>query len=532
MNDLQFLQKNLNSWTLENTKNLDESVHLCIVEDDKAFGTFLKKYLTSIYPYQVLHFEESDKCIDFFQNNTSDQKIHHLIFICDLSLGNGDDGLVLIDRMRSLNIDLFTIAMTGFASIDSAINATKKGVFHYLTKPFALDSIKNLIDSILKEIPKLEDLKENNPRQLEEIFGAKEKLENKKNEALTPFFHSMIGHSACMQELFAKIQKVALSDATVLITGESGTGKELVARALHDLSLRKKNPIVSLNCGAIPHELLESELFGHLKGSFTGAISNRKGRFELANLGSLFLDEIGDMPYTLQVKLLRVLQSKNIEPIGGEKAINIDVRVIAATHRSLEKMVQDKEFREDLFYRLNVIPIHIPSLRERKEDIPFLIDFFIQKFSSADSSNQITFDKESMMAMVDYEWPGNVRELENCLERLIILKGGTEVKPHDLPIKIFRNFQNKIQNDIQESLRAETHSKFSFLSEGSDHDQFELPLDGIDLKKFLSELEDKFIKEALSRTSGNKNAASKLLNLNRTTLIEKMKKKNWGDLQI
>jgi len=262
--------------------------------------------------------------------------------------------------------------------------------------------------------------------------------------------------------------------------------------------------MVSVNCGAIPSELLESELFGHVKGAFTGAISDRKGRFELANRGTIFLDEIGDMPLLLQVKILRVLQTKSFEAVGGNKQIKTDTRIITATHRNLEKSVAEGNFREDLFYRLNVIPIKIPPLRDRKEDIPLLISYFLSKFVSADGRNSIEFNDQALELLLSYSWPGNVRELENLIERLVILRGGSVIRAEDLPAKIFETapFYNQVQSTIN------------------------LPEEGLDLRKTLSDLEDTLIIQALSRTGGNKNQASKLLQLNRTTLIEKMKKKN------
>ncbi|MFW5887519.1 MAG: sigma-54 interaction domain-containing protein, partial [Bacteriovoracia bacterium] len=290
-----------------------------------------------------------------------------------------------------------------------------------------------------------------------------------------------------------------------LITGASGTGKELVANSIHVLSQRTNERKISVNCGAIPSELLESELFGHIKGAFTGAISNRIGRFEAANGGTIFLDEIGDMPLLLQVKLLRVLQNRQIEPVGGNRPIDVDVRIIAATHRDLDKAVQEKKFREDLYYRLNVIPIKLPLLKERREDIPLLISHFLNRFVSADGSNNLRFTEDALELLIGYDWPGNVRELENLIERLVILRGGNLIKPEDLPAKIYRN--NPMATSFYRNI-------------------FELPEDGVDLKQVLSDIEDSLIEQALSKTGGNKNQASKLLQLNRTTLIEKMKKKN------
>jgi DNA-binding NtrC family response regulator len=319
------------------------------------------------------------------------------------------------------------------------------------------------------------------------------------------YFSGILGRSKAMKTVFERIEKVAKTDSTILITGPSGTGKELVASAIHKLSSRSQKNRVSVNCGAIPSELLESELFGHTRGAFTGAISNRKGRFELAQDGTVFLDEIGDMPGILQVKLLRVLQERVIEPVGQSETLPINVRVIAATHRDLEKAVQEGKFREDLFYRLNVIPIRMPALKDRREDIPLLISHFLNRFVSADRSNEITFSPITMELFLGYDWPGNVRELENVIERLVILRGGNEILPEDLPAKIFRS--NPLATHQYKTL-------------------FELPESGVDLKQILSDIEDSLIMQAMNKTGGNKNQASKLLTLNRTTLIEKMKKKN------
>jgi DNA-binding NtrC family response regulator len=319
----------------------------------------------------------------------------------------------------------------------------------------------------------------------------------------------MVGRSKQMKQVFERIKKVASSDSTIFISGPSGTGKELVANALHNLSNRKAHNMVSVNCGAIPSELLESELFGHEKGAFTGAISSRKGRFEMAHRGSIFLDEIGDMPLLLQVKILRVLQNRVIERVGSNDTTEIDVRIITATHRNLEEAVSEGNFREDLYYRLNVIPIKIPALKERREDIPLIISYFLSKFVSADLRNNIEFDDETLESLISYDWPGNVRELENLIERLVILKGGSLIKISDLPTKFIKLTTPHV--DSYKSL-------------------INLPNEGVDLKQLLSNIEDSLINQALEATGGNKNQASKLLFMNRTTLIEKMKKK--GFLQL
>lgn len=343
-----------------------------------------------------------------------------------------------------------------------------------------------------------------------------------------------IGSSSAILKVFESILRVADTDSTVLICGESGTGKELVAKAIHKLSARKNNPLVPVNCGAIPSELLESELFGHVKGSFTGAISNRLGRFEVANGGTIFLDEIGDMPPMLQVKLLRVLQERQFEPVGSAKTQPVDARIIAATNKDLEEAVKNKSFREDLFYRLNVIPIHMPALRERKSDIPMLIEHFAKRFNAEKKRNVRFNNQEVMDLLLRYDWPGNIRELENLVERLVVFVND-RVELKDLPSKIFERVQLEqaklgtqgkfgFANPIQSF--TTTNSIFSNLDVSSGYPKLPLPEEGIDLREIVNAFENDLLMQALTRTKGNKNKASELLRMNRTTLVEKLKKKN------
>jgi two-component system response regulator PilR (NtrC family) len=501
MDDMNFLHQTFDG---QQSSNFPPIV---IVEDDKLLGMSLKKYLEHTLKLRVILYASAEDCLMEFAKT---QPIENpFCLISDISLGQGSDGLLLIDILKEKGFEFVSIVMTGFASIETAIAATKKGVFHYLTKPFEPENLKKLVIQALQT-----KLAAHLPREIanegQGIFadGHQGRIPSKlkiDRPTVEDTFEGMIGRSRVMREVFDRIGKVAKSDSTIIITGPSGTGKELVASAIHRLSHRGQKNRVSVNCGAIPGELLESELFGHIKGAFTGAISNRKGRFELAQGGSVFLDEIGDMPLLLQVKLLRVLQERQIEPVGSTELTPIDVRVIAATHRDLEKAVVEGKFREDLFYRLNVIPIRMPALKERREDIPLLISHFLDRFVSADRSNEITFAPLTMDLLMGYDWPGNVRELENVIERLVILRGGNEILPEDLPAKIFRS--NPLATQTYKTL-------------------FELPVVGVDLKQILSDIEDSLIVQAMNRTGGNKNQASKLLALNRTTLIEKMKKKN------
>lgn len=326
------------------------------------------------------------------------------------------------------------------------------------------------------------------------------------------FRSPLVGESQAIQEVFNTIQKVSQTDSTVLITGESGTGKELVARAIHESSARASKPLVIVNCGAIPSELLEAELFGHVKGAFTGATQNRTGRFEMANGGTLFLDEIGELPMHLQVKLLRVLQTRQFEAVGSSKTMEVDVRIIAATNRNLEESVAKKEFREDLFYRLNVIPMRVPSLRDRKSDIPLLVNHFVQQFNSMTGHTVEAPSGQILEALMAYDWPGNIRELENLMERLVILKGQGSVDLGDLPHRIFQRFaENQPQS-------AGAMSEWEF-------PRMVLPTGGLDLKAIVDAFENHLIDQALARTGNNKNRASELLAMNRTTLVEKLRKR-------
>jgi len=347
-------------------------------------------------------------------------------------------------------------------------------------------------------------------------------------------FHGIVGRCETMQQLFKLISKLAEDDlSTVLIQGESGTGKELVAKAIHHHSPRKSNNFVPINCAAIPEDLLESELFGYAKGAFTGATNAKIGRIEYAAGGSLFLDEIGDMKPLLQAKLLRVLQEREFEPVGGLKPIPVDVRVIAATHRNLETMVEEGQFREDLFYRLCVIPVSIPPLRQRREDIPILIEYFIKSISRQRKKTFTGFDLAAMQALREYPWKGNVRELENLIQHMSILHDGKEVRYIDLPDK-YRNGESRqstpekaagdpmsapsIDVSVPEQLMLFSNAATTPALETWDDD-------GIDFKGLVNEFETQLIVQALKVTQGNKKEAAKLLNLKRTTLLEKIKKK-------
>lgn len=411
------------------------------------------------------------------------QDLFHVV-LTDLQMPELD-GLGVIRYLIESRLNCIGIIYTGYGSVKTAVDAMKLGAFDYLTKPFKAEEIKVVVKKALEHLA----LQEENT-YLKQQLKAKYRFEN------------IIGTSDKMQKVFSLIDKVASTDSTVLVLGESGTGKELVARALHYNSLRAQNPFVPVNCGAIPEELLESELFGHEKGAFTGAFRARIGRFELAHTGSIFLDEVSEMSPNLQVKLLRVIQEREFERVGGIKPIRTDVRIIAATNRNLEEEVEQGRFREDLYYRLNVIPLNLPPLRERDEDVPLLVKHFLAKHRKDKNPALTGFGKKAMGLLMQYKWPGNVRELENLVERMLILCDGTEVELGDLPEKI---------------LAGCTQASSSL-------PHIDLPESGIDLSTAVSEFEKNIIIQALNRSNWVKNRAAKLLNVNRTTLVEKIKK--------
>jgi DNA-binding NtrC family response regulator len=385
------------------------------------------------------------------------------------------DGIEVLQHLRDKRKDSVGIMATGHGSIESAITAMKAGAFDYLTKPFHLDEIRLTVNRAL-EFRRLQS--ENVQLRRELSSGAQ--------------MEDLIGSHPSIKRLKELIRTVADSDSTVLILGESGTGKELVARALHQLSDRAERPLVPVNCGAIPEDLLESELFGHVKGAFTGATMNRAGRFALADGGTIFLDEIGDMSPKHQVKVLRVLQGQTFEPVGSTQTVRVNVRVLAATNRDLEQGVRDGSFREDLFYRLNVIPLHLPPLRERAEDLALLVDHFIRKFNATKNRRLSHFSPAALAALQRHEWPGNVRELENLVERMAILQQEGVVELEHLPDR-FRIGGGLVGGEAG-SLGGEVASTAALGAGGFD----------------------------LSR--GVKNRAAQLLGIKRTTLVEKLKK--------
>jgi len=397
-----------------------------------------------------------------------------------------------IVHLLELFPDSLVVVMAPRPSVAGAVRAVRLGAWDYLASPRNSQEVLDALDRALE----YRDWRQ-------EAYQRRRELSQKYD------VDNIVGKSAPMQKVFRLIHKVAGTDATALILGESGTGKELVARAIHHHSDRNARPLVPVNCGAIPGELLESELFGHEKGAFTGAIKTRLGRFELAEGGTVFLDEIGDMSPLLQVKLLRVLQEHQFERIGGGKVINADIRVIAATNQDLEAKVADGSFREDLFYRLNVVPVSIPPLRERRSDIPLLCRHFLKRFALQKGLGEKTIHKSVMDRLLRYHWPGNVRELENLLERMVILADGDELLPEDLPAHL--------AGPLAEGPPP--------LEEPPAAAEIGLPEEGLDFNAAVDAFERRLILEALERTGWVKNQAASLLRLNRTTLVEKIKKK-------
>lgn len=396
------------------------------------------------------------------------------LVITDMKM-SGMDGLMVLKSIKDRSPETLVIIITAFGTVDVAVEAMKLGAYDYITKPFNRDELKLIVRKALQH----SNLSEEN-RQL------KEELTERFD------FRKIVGISNEMEKVFDIIRRVADTEATVLITGESGTGKELVAKAIHSLSSRKTAPFIPINCAAIPRDLLESELFGHVKGAFTGAVKDKPGKFQQAEGGTLFLDEVGELPLELQPKLLRALQERVVEPVGGTKPVQLDVRVIAATNVNIDKAMTDGAFREDLYYRLSVIPIPLPPLRERKKDIPILLRHFAAKHGC----KSVTFADDALDALLTYTWPGNVRELENTVERLLIMRRGDMISLEELPEKIHsdrKSGENPVVN---------------------------LPDEGYSLEQ----LEREIVVEALERNNWNQTSAARFLRIPRHTLIYRLEK--------
>ena len=452
--------------------------HVLIVDDEDLYRKALERILKRA-GHAVSLARDGAEALSLVGSDSFD------LVLCDLQMP-GLNGLELIQNIHERQPDLPCILVTGHGGPEQSIEALSAGAFWYLEKPFEqerLDTIRSLVQKAIEH----GRLKSQN-RQLKRELRSRYTFDN------------IIGKSSALMLTLSTVEKVADTESTVLITGESGTGKELLARALHYNSRRAGGALITVNCGAIPEELLESELFGHVKGAFTGATHERKGRFAAAAGGTIFLDEIGDMSLNLQVKLLRVLQERTFEPVGSSKTLQVDVRVIAATHQDLPQLIEEKKFREDLYYRLNVLPIEAPPLRERKEDIPLLVHHFLDISCQERGGRSDSISDEAMENLGAYSWPGNVRELENVVERLAILSEGPEIVLEDLP----------------SSLRS-AQTPQSVVPK--------LPTQGLSLSEVVADLERDLIAQALERTHWNKNQAAQLLDMNRTTLLEKIKKR-------
>jgi DNA-binding NtrC family response regulator len=450
--------------------------HLLIVDDESVLREAIAERLGD-HGFNVEQAGSGEEAIQRLADFAFD------ILITDLRLP-GIDGGKVIDAALERYPEIIAIVITGYGTVKDAVEAIKQGAADFITKPFQFDALLHVLRSALEQ-----------RRLKSENAYLRSQLEDRYR------IDGLVGRSRLMRELFQLLETVAATSSTVLITGETGTGKELAARAIHHNSPRRTNRFVALNCSAIPETLLEAELFGHVRGAFTGAVGARQGRLEQAHKGTLFLDEVGTMSPALQAKLLRVLQEREFERVGDSHTVKIDVRVIAATHSDLAKMVAEGTFREDLYYRLNVIPIRLPALRERREDIPLLVQHFLQKLAAESGRGQVTISQDALRRLMAYHWPGNIRQLENAIERaLAFSQGRSQIDVQDLT------------SDIQEQAEASTSSDVWF------------PDDGLDFARYIETIELALIRRSLERTQGNKRQAAKLLNLKRTTLIEKLKR--------
>ncbi|MEM3370040.1 MAG: sigma-54 dependent transcriptional regulator [Candidatus Micrarchaeia archaeon] len=436
---------------------------ILVVEDEKSMRAILQMFFEN-EGFNVSTASDGIEALSMIEEDIFD------VIVTDIKMPKLD-GMELLKKVKEISPATMVIMITAFGTKESAIEAMKIGAYDYINKPFNMDELRIIVKRALEK-----------KKLTEEVSLLRQKIET------TYALENIIGQSPKMQELFKIIPKIAQSSSHVLISGESGSGKELFARALHNLSQRKDKNFVTINCSAFPEGLLESELFGHMKGAFTGALYNKQGLFEIADGGTLFLDEIGEMPLNLQVKLLRVIENGTFRRVGGTNDIKVDIRIISATNKDLKEEAEAGRFREDLYYRLNVIPLKIPPLRERKEDIPLLIDYFLKKICNSEKR----FTNGAIRLLMEYPWKGNVRELENVIERVVLLTDKIDITPEDLPIEI-RSYREN-QGMLEEGLP-------------------QLDDKGVDMEKIIENLERSYLLQALDKAKGVKTEAAKLLNL-------------------
>ncbi len=460
---------------------MPEKLKLVIIEDNAAMREGLEQ-VARRQGHHVTAFERAEAALQALPASPAD------LIISDYRLP-GMNGLELLEKVKALRPGCEVIVITAFGSIELAVQAMQKGAADFITKPISPEELTVKLERFAQRLGQR--------RQLESLQEQNLYLRQQEEQQFN--FGEIIGQAPVMQEVFRVLQKVAPTDASVIIYGESGTGKELVARAIHKNSSRSEGPFVRVNCGALSETLLESELFGHEKGAFTGALKRKLGRFELAHRGTIFLDEVGDISSNLQIKLLRVLQEKEFERVGGEETVQVDVRVIAATHRNLKEEVAAGRFREDLYYRLHIVPINLPALRQRLEDLPVLVDHFLQRLGRELRKPGLRLEPAVLEMMKNYHWPGNVRELENVLERAAVLCEEAAITLADVPPLV--------------------KDRGAILS---------LSDDNLDLNKTLAEVERAMLERALARAHGVKAEAARILGIKTTTLLYKLGKYGMG----
>lgn len=459
---------------------MPQKSQILLIDDESESCKALSLLLTKA-GYSVESCQSGEHALNLMKNKSFD------LIISDLLLP-GVSGIDILKQVKEDSPETCVILITGNASAETAVEAMKEGALDYITKPFNFERLKLQVAKALEK-----------SRLVVENQYLRQQLHGRYR------FDNIIGTSQAMQQVFSRMEKVAGTDSTILILGASGTGKELVAKAIHYNSPRKDKPFIAINCGAIPADLLESELFGHVKGAFTSAIADNQGKFEVANGGTIFLDEIGDMPLQLQMKLLRVLQEHEFERVGSSRKIRLDVRLISATNANLKNQVEAGLFREDLYYRLNVIPIHLPSLKERRGDIPQLARYFLEKICKEMDRPQIEIGHHAMQAMELYSWPGNVREMENIIERTIALTDNSVINCSDLPPDIGQQTTSTVLNAPQITSK------------------------GVDMNHVIADIERAMIDQAMVLGRGVKARAAELLSVNRTTLVEKIKRLGMED---